>query len=322
MLWTPISLQLGAAALGLIVFYAYVVRLERRAFGLVPSTNARWGPLWPLVDVFRALFRRGALAPGASRLVCSVGAWIAFLASLSAVALLTWASVARLGDITAPVLAVPWANLITILCLMGLGLLGTLLRGWGDGRAYVWEASLAVARRGLAFSVPALLSLIGVAMIASSLNPRTAIEAQVRSLPFVVYQPLALVVFALSLLVAGRRLPYRLPGCRDALLSDFHLQHSGGSLALCHWAEYLNVLLAGVLVSVLYGSGSAGPWRHGLHWLLLKAMVVSLALLWVRDAWLVDLARRAGHALWLLLTLLALGNALLTGAALTLGWWS
>lgn len=314
---TSILLQLAIAAVGLMVTYAYLLRLERRlAGGVVARGCPHWGPLWPLMDVLHTLFRRGEQPPGASRLAYIAGPWLLFLATFGAVAVVCLGAIFDTSAVPWPA---PWNSLLAVVTLNCLALLGTAMRGWADGRPYVWSETQLAVGQALAYLVPALLALMGALTLGGSLELSRIVDAQIGQLPLAVYQPLGLVVSASALLMGGRRMPYRLPGCRDRLLSDFHLQHSDGGLALCHWAEYLHLFLASMLISLFYLAGWHGLWRDGLHWLLLKATLVALALLWVRDYWLEDLQRRARGRLWLLLTLVALGNALLTGVAVTWG---
>jgi len=300
------------------VLYAYLLRLERRVVGRMRLRGeAKWGPLWPLVDVARALVKSTAPPPDAWRPLYYAAPLLTLGATLEALAVIpAGPGITTLGGGAVGNTAALDPALLIIVALDWLSLVGPLLSAWSARLDYLREESRRVARIGLGYSLPALVSLGGVVLLAGSLGLREIGRAQCAGLPYVVYQPLGLLTFALSSLLASRRLPLRLPGTKDSLLGDFHLQHAGTVWALYHLAEYLHLFLLGALIATVYLAGWCGPWRAGWHWLVLKALAVTIVLLWLRHGWLARRAQELGRRAWRILMLLAISNALLTGATL------
>ena len=320
----------------LYVGYAYLVRFERRVIGrLSLGGDHRWGPLWPLVDVTRALFKPNIVSDRAHRILYLASPMLTLSATVMAFALVPLgpSGSSHGGELSFGITDLD-GSLLIALCLGWFALLGILLAGWASGRAYLWREGCRAVSLAWVYSLPALFALGGAIMLSGSLSLERIAQAQAshsgaqashsgaQGLPYIVYQPLGLLVFALSLLAGGRRLPYRPPdgaGARHAaplLLSDFHLQHAGGVLALYHFAEYLHLFLISALTSTVYLAGWRGPWLDGPHWLAVKTLVVAGLLLWVRDSWLARQRQRLGNRLWGILMCLATLNTLLTGAIL------
>jgi NADH-quinone oxidoreductase subunit H len=313
-----IILRVLAALVALYVVYAYLLRLERLLIQRLPlHGNPKWGLLWPLVDVARALARRNLFPSGAWRPLYLAAPFLALGATLEALAVVpAGPTITVLGGRLARDPAVLDLFLLMILVLDWLSLLCLLLGAWSARLDYLWEEGCRVARAGLGYSLPALLALGGAVMLSGSPGLAEMVHAQCATLPYVCYQPLGLLTFALSALLGSRRLPLRLPGGENALLGDFHLQHAGSVPAIYHLTEYLHLLLVGTLIATVYLAGWCGPWRDGPHWLVLKALAVTVILLWLRDGWLARRVQQLGERTWRILMSLAVLNLLLTGVIL------
>lgn len=302
-LWARVPLSVVA----LYVLYVYLVWLERCIIArLASSGDPRWGALGPLASALRALRRRGLLPSTVRRGAVMAGAVVSLAATLSALLLIPTAPPEALrGPLSAGV------NLGWVVALWVLSSATLLLGACCSRNAYLRAEGRRAAVQAWGYAVPALLAGAGVALLSGTATLEGVLRAQRLGWPWVVHQPLGAAVFALSLLVASRRLPYALPGATDTLLGEFHLQHSGTALALYHWAEYGALLLASALASTLYLGGTSGPVVSGAGWLLLKTVVVSLALLWLRRRWLAPRQQRWGARLWWgLMALAAMNTAL------------
>ena len=310
--------QLFAGTTAIYVIYAYLVRFERWAMGrMVLRGNRRRGMLWPLVDASRALLKPSVAPPGVRGAVYRLSPVLTLSATVTALALLPVGPAIEIVGFKVPL----WGtnldvSLLVALPLTWLSLLSLLAGGWASGRPLAWKESCLVVRQAWRYSLPALLSLCGPVMLAGSFSLEKMVRAQSDALPYITYQPLGLLVFALALLLGSRRLPFKPPGPQSRLLSDYYLQHSEGVLAMYHLAEYVHLFFISALISTVYLAGWQGPWRDGFHWLVLKALLVVGVLLWLRDGWLAQQSQQSGERMWFILTLLALLNSALTATVL------
>ncbi|MEA3406543.1 MAG: NADH-quinone oxidoreductase subunit H [Chloroflexota bacterium] len=303
-------LQFLAAVVGLYVIYAYLLRFERQIIArLGLRGDERWGIIWPLVDVGRTLGKRGVTLTTVPSRFCLGAPLLTLGASMAALATIPWGiwgqeTLGRVGDLPFGL----WLPFV----LDWIALLGPLYSARCSPRPYLRRESEEMVSQALWYGIPSLLSLAGVLVLSTSFNLREIVASQYRGMPYIAYQPLGLLIFVLSALLGGRRLPYRLPQGQDPALGDFHIQHAGRVEAIYHLAQYLHLLLIGALISTIYLAGCRGPWRAGPHWLAAKVILVTAGLLWARHRLLPRLRERWGTSTWRLCTLLALFNTLLT----------
>lgn len=206
-------------------------------------------------------------------------------------------------------------NVLTALALTWLPLPGLLLvasphlrSAWRCRTAFSGETGWAIVGRALAYSLPATVSLFGVIALSGSFDLGDMVAAQYNGLPYVVYQPLGVLVLGVSL-AAGVRPP---PAAGDPPAGPL----PGRSVALYRMCENLQLLLVGALIAIIYLAGDYGPGSDGLHWLALKMLLVAIPLVWLRDRWLTRRGRWLTEGGWAALTLLAALNALVTGVVL------
>jgi len=303
-------LQLLALCVGLFISYAYLLRLERRSLARLPLRGERrWGALWPLADGVRALGKR-TTAPS-SRRWALLGPLVGLGLALAALCLLPVGPDYAVGG------SRWWAALSSydpdLLSLTLLGLLSALapwLMGLLSGQTGVREGGLAAAWRAVVYSVPALLALAGAVLVSGEFTVNGLVRWQIDGRPLVLYQPLGLGLFALSSVLAARRLPAGDDVPQPALL-DFHLQHAGSAWALAHLVEYLTLFYSSAVIVRVYLAG----WDGDLPGLVLKVLGVMLALLWVRQCWYRAWRQRLEPHIWRLLMVLGAANAVVTAAA-------
>ena len=208
-------------------------------------------------------------------------------------------------------------NVLTALALTWLPLPGLLLvasphlrSAWRCRTASSGECGWTAVRQALAYSLPAAVSLFGVIAVSGSFDLVDMVAAQCDALPYVVYQPLGLLLLALSLVSGVRRLPRRPP------TGNGNSPGTSVALALYRVCDYLHLLLVGTFIATIYLARDSGPGTDGLHWLALKTLLVAIPLAWLRGRWLTRRGRWLTEGGWVALTLLAAVNALVTGVAL------
>ncbi|MFP3896211.1 MAG: NADH-quinone oxidoreductase subunit H [Anaerolineales bacterium] len=309
-----VLLQFFAAAVVLYVVYAYLLRFERQIIAdLGLRGNERWGILWPLVDVARALGKGGSTLSPLPSFLCLGAPLLALGARLAALAIIPLGILVIGGQEVALGIGDLPLSLCLPFVLDWIALLGPLWSAYCSPSSYLRREGADMVSQALLFSVSSLLSLGGVVILSGSLNFQDIVISQSQGLPYALYQPLGLLVFILSALFGGRRLPYRLPQDRNPVLGAFHIQHAGSVEAIYHLTQYLYLLLIGALISGVYLSGLLHPWHVAPHWFVPKAVVVTAGLLWMRHRLLPHLRERWGEGIWRLCILVALLNILLTG---------
>lgn len=206
------------------------------------------------------------------------------------------AAVVPLGD-TAVVrseVGVVWFNAAETLLWAALW-----LTGWGANSVSGLVGGYRFLAQALAYELPLMLALITAGLGAGSLDVVQVAAAQ-SGLWFVVWMPVAFVVFLISALAFAFWGPFSQPASTDA---------SGGILAEVSGVDRLVVQIgryawlaaaAGMSVALFLGGGS-GPLLPAWLWCLVKTLAVLAGLVWARWRWPVIRVDRFEEFAWVVL---------------------
>lgn len=319
------DILLFAAKLGLVFFViltlaAYLVFAERKILAWVqdrcgPNRVGPFGLLQPLADLIKLLTKEDVVPAAADR-------WLFYLApAMAAIPAIMIFSVIPFGaDLTIYGHTVPLVvanlnvGLLFFLALSSIAVYGVAIGGWASNSKY----SLLGGIRGLAqlisYELSMGLSLVPVVMLSRSFNLTDIVAAQ-QQMPFIVYQPLAFIIFMISITAECKRIPFDLPEAEGELVAGFHSEYSGMRFGLFFVGEYINIIVLGGLASTFFLGGWHGPLLPPLVWFSLKTLAVAFFFIWMRGT----LPRLRYDQLmqlgWKVLTPLALLNIVVTG------WW-
>jgi len=153
-----------------------------------------------------------------------------------------------------------------------------------------------------------------VVMLARSYRLSDIVAAQ-NDCWFIVYQPLAFVIFLISIAAECKRIPFDLPEAEGELVAGFHAEYSGMRFGLFFVGEYINIIVLGGLAATFFLGGWHGPFLPPLVWFSLKVFAFAFLFIWMRGTLPRLRYDQLMHFGWKVLTPLALVNILLTG------WW-
>jgi NADH-quinone oxidoreductase subunit H len=324
---TPTSLDilLFAAKLGLVFFViltlaAYLVFAERRILAWVqdrkgPNRVGPFGLLQPLADLIKLLTKEDFVPAAADR-------WLFYLAPAMAAipAILIFAVIPFGAPLTVLGRQVPLVvsdlnvGLLFFLALSSIAVYGVAIGGWASNSKY----SLLGGIRGLAqlisYELSMGLSLVPIVMLDRSFSLTEIVSAQ-RDMPFIVYQPLAFIIFLISITAECKRIPFDLPEAEGELVAGFHSEYSGMRFGLFFVGEYINIIVLGGLAATFFLGGWHGPFLAPVIWFSLKTLAFAFFFIWMRGTLPRLRYDQLMHLGWKLLTPLALLNILITA------WW-
>lgn len=175
-------------------------------------------------------------------------------------------------------------GLLLILAFSGFNVLALLLAGWGSNNKWgILGAARAVAQ-SVAYEIPLLLSVLAIAFMTGTLN-MSEITAQQGAWPWqwnVVTQPLAFIVFMVSMFGETNRAPFDLAEAESELTAGFHTEYSSMGFGLFFMAEYGYMVVICSVCSVLFLGGFKGPIMDGWWWMLLKTYALLFVMIWAR----------------------------------------
>jgi NADH-quinone oxidoreductase subunit H len=181
------------------------------------------------------------------------------------------------------------------------------------------------AAQGISYELPLVLSLLAVAMVANSLNLNSIVLGQGR-IPFVVWQPMAFLIFFIAALAELNRPPFDIPVGESEVVGGPFIEYSGIRWSMFFLAEYAALFILCLIGASVFLGGYAWPLgeRVGRWWQLLlisgKTGLLIFLVFWVRASVPRLRIDQLMSYSWKVLLPLTLGQILVNGAVLVYGW--
>ena len=282
-LWTVFTLVVGLVAI--LAFIAgnamALVWMERKVAGFIqrrpgPNQLGPAGVLQSVADAVKLLFKQILKPSNADSIIF----FLAPILSFFPVALL-FMPLPFSPFFTA---YSPNLGLLLILAFSGINVLAVFLAGWSSNNKYsLYGAALGVSQ-SVAYEIPLLLAVLAIAFQHGTLNLSEIVEQQ-GGWPWqwnVFTQPLAFLIYFISIFGETNRSPFDLPEAESELTAGFHTEYSGMGFALFFLAEYANMVLVCCVATALFLGGWKGPFLDGFWWFLAKAYGLLFIMMWVR----------------------------------------
>ena len=277
--WIALSLFLMFLSLSLVVLSLtwlerkVLARLQRR---LGPNRTGPMGVMQPLADAVKLLLKEDIVPTSANRAIF----WAAPLIVVVS-AFMIWVTIPGARDAAIRNLDL---GLFYIIAFAVLGILGLVLAGWGSANKYGRIGGLRAAAQLISYEIPIIMVAVSVAMLAESLDVREIVAGQ-SGYPYVVLQPLGLVIFFIAGLAEVGRTPFDIYYAESELVGGPFVEYSGAHWSAFFIAEYINTFAVAALVTLLFLGGWSGPGLSGhweIVWFLAKTYAVILVIFWVR----------------------------------------
>lgn len=164
-------------------------------------------------------------------------------------------------------------GLLLILALTSTAVYGIILGGWASNNKYSLMGGLRSAAQMVSYEVPFGLSIVGVLMLAGSLELEEIVNYQERTVWLFIPQIVACFVFLVSMNAENNRTPFDLPEAESELVAGFHTEYSGMKFAFFMLAEYsMMIVNSCLIVSLFFGGWTLAMGGLGLTTAVLKGM--------------------------------------------------
>jgi NADH-quinone oxidoreductase subunit H len=281
------SAAILAAFGGVLMIVAYTVLAERKGLGWMqgrvgPNRVGPWGLFQPFADLLKFILKEDLVPDKSTKFIYFLAPLVAITCALIPMVLypfgpriadpLGWL-VPYVADWPTIGPAVTWiaeqainmpltiarvdVGVLFILGITSVGVFGIALAGWSSNSKYSLMGGLRSSAQMISYELAMGASVIGVVMLAGTLDLNGIIEAQIRS-PFkwfIIPQFIAFVVFLISAFAETNRVPFDLPEAETELVAGFHTEYSALKFALFFMAEYVNMFTVSVMCVTLFLGG-------------------------------------------------------------------
>jgi NADH-quinone oxidoreductase subunit H len=219
-------------------------------------------------------------------------------------------------------------GILYILALTSLGVYGVTLSGWSSNNKYSLLGGLRSSAQLISYELSMGLSVIGVVMVAGSLELDTIVRYQSGFAWNILLTPIGFITFLVAAFAETNRLPFDLPEAEPELVGGYHTEYSGMRFGTFFLAEYANMITSSALiVSLFLGGwqlpymGLSGLWAGVLQVAVFvtKVTLMLLFFIWVR--WTIPRFRydQLMSLGWKVMLPLSLLNLAVTGGLLLAG---
>jgi len=258
-----------------LMIVAYTVLAERKILGWIqgrigPNRVGPWGVLQPFADLLKFIFKEDLVPDKSTKFIYFLAPLIALTCALMpmvvypfgpAITTVDWSFLPwGVGDgITVLPLTIARVDvgLLFVLGITSVGVYGIALAGWSSNSKYSLMGGLRSSAQMISYELAMGASVIGVVILAGTLDLNGIIYAQMHS-PFrwfIIPQFIGFIVFLIAAFAETNRVPFDLPEAETELVAGFHTEYSALKFALFFMAEYVNMFTVSVMCTVLFLGG-------------------------------------------------------------------
>lgn len=247
--------------------FAYTTLLERKILAWLqqrvgPNRVGPYGLLQPAADAVKLIFKEDIIPDLADKPVYYLAPLLKTIPAIVVVAVIPFG----------PPIVIPWfdgmwylvnlglsdvnVGVLWILAITSLGTYGVVLAGWSSNNKYAMLGGLRATSQMISYELILGLSMAVPIMLAGSMSMGTIINDQKYIWEWYVFQnPLAAALLMLALFAEVSRAPFDLVEAEQELTAGFMTEYSGMKFAMFMMAEYIGMVVVGIIVSSFFFGG-------------------------------------------------------------------
>ena len=286
-------MKIVAVVLPLILAVAYYTYAERKVIGYMQIRRGpnRIGPLGlfqPFADVTKLLLKEIILPENANKFLFLLAPVLSLAPAFATWAVVPFDDWAVIADID--------AGLLYILAMSSLGVYGLIIAGWASNSKYAFLGALRSTAQMVSYEIAMGFAIIGVLILAGSLNLREIVLAQQGGLLDWYWLPLLplFAIYVISGVAETNRAPFDVAEGESEIVAGFHVEYAGSGFAIFFLAEYANMILISALTALMFCGGWLSPFEGipvigdtflgagSIFWFLAKTVFFMYLFLWWR----------------------------------------
>ena len=253
---------------------------ERRLLGRFQQRTGpnRWGPqgiLTSTADAVKVMFKEDIIPEEADKYIFNLAPLLLVVPVFIIFSVIPFGMGLYAVNINVSVLF--------ILAVTSINGLSIICAAWASANRIAIFSALRSVAMLISYEIPVGLSLVGILLITESMSVMDIVNYQ--SLPFILIQPVAAVVFFLGSLAEINRTPFDLTEAESELAAGYQNDYSGMKWGLFYLGEFAAAIAAASVFSTLFLGGPNGPILPGIFWLTIKVVGVLFVIIWIRATW-------------------------------------
>ncbi len=281
-------------AFALVTGFAYTTLLERRFIALIqqrigPNRAGPGGFLQPAADAIKLIFKEDIVPSGADKVIFSIAPAITTIPALIVLGVVPFGGKVNIfGYQTQLGIADINVGLLYIMAVTSIAVYGITLAGWSSNNKYAMLGGLRSTAQMISYEISMGLAMLAPVMMVGSMSMYDIIAAQ-KNTWLIVYQPIATIIFVITMFAETNRGPFDLPEAEQELTAGYFVEYSGMRFGAFFMAEYIKMIAVAAICSTLFLGGYQlfglenllGGWMGPII-LIGKIVVFLLLYIWVR----------------------------------------
>ena len=323
--WVVVVVAMALLLFVVLTATAYTVWFERVGLGRLqrrpgPNRVGPFGLMQLAADGIKLAFKESFVPAKTDKVIYviapTIGVAAAFLA-WSVIPIGLWYNVQYwIADVNVGVLV--------IFAVSSLNVYAIVLGGYASNNKYSLLGGLRSAAQLISYEMAMGLSLVPTFMIVGSLRLRDIVEYTVHwgpytgPIPLILLTPIGFLIYLISAVAETNRTPFDLPEAEQELIGGFLTEYSGLKFVMYYLAEYVNVITASALATLLFFGGWYLWVVPPVLAFFLKVVFFVFVYIWLRGTFprlRYDMLMRLG---WKVLLPLAILNVIVTGVIIVL----
>jgi len=243
------------------------------------------GLLQPLADGLKLLFKESVLPNGCDRLTYELAPVMSIVPAIMAIAIIPFSdqvfSIFGL-DISPHIAGGLNIGILYLFAWSSLSPYGMVFAGWSSNNKYSLLGALRAAALVISYEIPFGFSIIGVLMLVGSLNLVDIVNAQIGGAWFIFKQPLAALIFFISIVAETNRSPFDLSEAESELVAGFCTEYAGMRYSMFFLGEYISMFVISAMFTIFFLGGWHGPVLPPILWFLIKTYIIVMFYMWLR----------------------------------------
>lgn len=291
--WLILSIKILIVIIPLLLTVAYLSFFERKVIAYMqgrigPNRVGFKGFLQPIADVIKLLGKEIIHPTSANKLLFTLAPILSLIP-----AIVMWAAIPFSESF---VIADMNAGVLFVFAMSSVGIYGLLVAGWASNSKYALLGAMRAVAQTISYEISMGFALVGVIMASGSMNISKIVLAQSGGILNWFIWPLfpLFIVFWIAGIAETNRAPFDIAEGESEIVAGFHVEYSGSAFSIFFLAEYANMIIIAILISLFFLGGWDSPLQGitilkqldllipSTAWLLIKTTVFLFFYLWIR----------------------------------------